>query len=523
MNLLIVDDEIYIVRALQKNIDWKAAGIDEIFIAFNAEKAREIFEKHEIDIMVTDIEMPRESGLDLIYWVREHGYGCKIICLTCHNEFQYAQKAMRFQVSDYILKPVDFEKLGELVAKIAVEIIREREEKEERKKGALWQYHQDRLETAFWLDILKGAWKMDPDTLTQEAKKVNIIWDFNQQYQVVLLSIKRIYQKKRDWNEKQELMQFILYNISRDTFLDEEDGNRAGWFNESCMWAVISAENADGLYERLGRFIDVCQEIVGAGIVAYVDEICYGEELHRSFQRMLEYDRENVSLEQGIFDILCQSRRELQDDRFYQELRRFLKNKEWEKAEQLADGIWNENNYISYRKLMLHEGAGEYEIYRCLEEKQIDKEEFWNDELLELGEKMNHSAGIYKEWLKLAVKRIRDLSSPEKTEKKVIVQIEQYVDFHIEERITRENIARAVSFSEDYISKLFKRETGNSLSEYIMSRKIERAKELIEKDEEPIGYIATRLGYSSFSYFSEVFKRFTGELPSEYKRITRTE
>lgn len=267
----------------------------------------------------------------------------------------------------------------------------------------------------------------------------------------------------------------------------------------------------------------MCQEIAGAGIVVYVDEICYGEELHCSFQRMLEYDRENVSLEQGIFDILCQSRRELQDDRFYQDLRRFLKNRGWEKAERLTEGLWNENSYISYRKLALHESAGEYEIYRYLEENQIDREKFWNDELLELRGKMNHSAGIYKEWMKLAVKRIRDLSSFEKPAKKVIIQIEQYVDFHIEERITRENIARAVSFSEDYISKLFKRETGNSLSEYIMSRKIERAKELIEKNEEPIGYIAARLGYSSFSYFSEVFKKFTGELPSEYKRNSRTE
>ncbi|WP_162613079.1 response regulator [Lachnoclostridium sp. An169] len=523
MNLIIVDDEIFIVRALQKNIDWQAVGIDETFIAFNAEKAREIFETREIDIMVTDIEMPRESGLDLIGWVREQGYECKIICLTCHGEFRYAQKAMRLQVSDYILKPVDFGKLSELVGRMVTEIRKECLEKEERKKGELWQYHQNRLESAFWLDILKGAWNTDPDTLMKEAQKVNIVWDFNRQYQVVFLSVKRVYQKKQDWNENPELMQFILYNISRDTFLTEEDANRAGWFGESCMWAVISAENSEGLYGRLEHFIDVCQEVSGVGIVAYVDEICYGEELHRSFQRMLEYDRENVSLERGIFDILGQSTGEQQDSRFYQELRKFLKNREWEQAEHLADEIWDENCYITFRKLVLHEGAGEYEIYRCMEENQIDREEFWNDELLELADKMIHSAGIYKEWLKKSVKRIRDLSGPDRTEKKMILQIEQYVISHIEERITRENIARAVGFSVDYISRFFKKETGKALSEYIMEQKIERAKELIDKAEEPIGNIASRLGYSNFSYFSEIFRRLTGVLPSEYKRNSRTE
>ena len=158
-----------------------------------------------------------------------------------------------------------------------------------------------------------------------------------------------------------------------------------------------------------------------------------------------------------------------------------------------------------------------------MEENQIDREEFWNDELLELADKMIHSAGIYKEWLKKSVKRIRDLSGPDRTEKKMILQIEQYVISHIEERITRENIARAVGFSVDYISRFFKKETGKALSEYIMEQKIERAKELIDKAEEPIGNISSRLGYSNFSYFSEIFRRLTGVLPSEYKRNSRTE
>lgn len=103
------------------------------------------------------------------------------------------------------------------------------------------------------------------------------------------------------------------------------------------------------------------------------------------------------------------------------------------------------------------------------------------------------------------------------------MEIQEYIKKHVEERISREEIAKAVNFSVDYISKIYKKETGESLSEYIMEQKIEQAKEWIQQENDTIGNIATKLGYSSFSYFSEVFRRFTGVLPSEYKRICRTE
>ena len=73
MNLLILDDEIYTVRALQKSVDWKAAGIDTVEIAFNTEKAREIVSQNQVDVLLTDIEMPRESGLEFLERMKEHG------------------------------------------------------------------------------------------------------------------------------------------------------------------------------------------------------------------------------------------------------------------------------------------------------------------------------------------------------------------------------------------------------------------------------------------------------------------
>lgn len=77
MNLLIVDDEVYVVRAIRSRIDWNSLGIDEVFVAFNARKAKDVLRENKIDIIVTDIEMPQENGLELMQWVRDQGYPVK--------------------------------------------------------------------------------------------------------------------------------------------------------------------------------------------------------------------------------------------------------------------------------------------------------------------------------------------------------------------------------------------------------------------------------------------------------------
>ena len=122
------------------------------------------------------------------------------------------------------------------------------------------------------------------------------------------------------------------------------------------------------------------------------------------------------------------------------------------------------------------------------------------------------------DWLIAVADRLEELGGGTDSDKDMITQIRAYIREHVEGRITREQIAEHVNFSADYVSRTFKKETGVSLSEYILREKIARAKELIVRGEENIGDIAVRLGYSNFSYFSEVFKRIEGMLPSDYKR-----
>lgn len=124
MNLLIVDDEYYIVQGIVKAIRREELGIDQIFSAYSMEQARKIIERESVQLLLTDIEMPQENGLSLIRWIQENGYHIVSLILTGHQRFDYAQKAVMMHCFSYILKPVDGQEL-ETQLRLAIASIRE--------------------------------------------------------------------------------------------------------------------------------------------------------------------------------------------------------------------------------------------------------------------------------------------------------------------------------------------------------------------------------------------------------------
>ena len=120
MNILLVDDEITMLQILKTVVPWEKLGIKGIYAAKNAAEARQIFEEKKIDLVLCDIEMPKENGLDLIKWIQGLYPGVINIILTGHADFNYARSAVSLGVYEFLLKPVAFEEL-EQVLKHAVE------------------------------------------------------------------------------------------------------------------------------------------------------------------------------------------------------------------------------------------------------------------------------------------------------------------------------------------------------------------------------------------------------------------
>ena len=134
MKILLVDDEIVALNALKKRVDWVKYGFVEVFTARDGEQARSILKQEKIDLVLCDIEMPGESGLDLVEYIKDTYPQTDCIMVTCHADFGYVKKSMRVKAFDYILKPIDYEELiGDMTLnrlhEIFKSIVRKQEDK----------------------------------------------------------------------------------------------------------------------------------------------------------------------------------------------------------------------------------------------------------------------------------------------------------------------------------------------------------------------------------------------------------
>lgn len=117
MNVLVVDDHLEVVRGLVKGLRWKELEVENVYQAYSAEDAKQVFKKHFVDIMLCDIEMPRENGLSLFRWVTYQYPQTECIFLTSHAEFKYAQEALSLGSFDYILQPAHYEEIEKSIRK----------------------------------------------------------------------------------------------------------------------------------------------------------------------------------------------------------------------------------------------------------------------------------------------------------------------------------------------------------------------------------------------------------------------
>ena len=126
MNVLIVDDDIPYLRSIRDQIHWNDLGVESVYTASGMAGAISQIEEKQIDLLITDVEMPRKSGLDLITWCREKQKSFLIIILSSFPDFSYAQQAIALGVFAYLLKSADQEMLESMIRRA---IAQAREEK----------------------------------------------------------------------------------------------------------------------------------------------------------------------------------------------------------------------------------------------------------------------------------------------------------------------------------------------------------------------------------------------------------
>lgn len=127
LKLMIVDDEYYTLEGIKMGIDWEKYNIEIAGVASDGKEALEIAENTHIDIIITDIKMRGMNGLDMSENLRKKGFSGQIIIMSGYQYFEYAKRAIESNVRKYLVKPIDFEELEEVIRQIYEEYSKPRE------------------------------------------------------------------------------------------------------------------------------------------------------------------------------------------------------------------------------------------------------------------------------------------------------------------------------------------------------------------------------------------------------------
>ena len=249
--LLIADDEPKIRRGLRKIIDWNSHDVQVIGEAEDGEVALDLIERLEPDIILLDINMPFLNGLNLLEKLNDLSMNFIIIIISGYDEFSYAQKALEYNVFDYVLKPVSREKIEKIVIK-ALNKLKIIEEKNDYGQWVTKKLNEnmEQLKRKFFLEWFEN--KNSEEEVTKQLKYFNIKFGKN----LVIVIIKIIDKlnldlKNNKWND--ELIEYAIENMIKDIFKETE---RVVIFSDSRKNIIILIDNID-----IGRLSKINSEI----------------------------------------------------------------------------------------------------------------------------------------------------------------------------------------------------------------------------------------------------------------------
>ncbi|MBB3108188.1 two-component system response regulator YesN [Paenibacillus phyllosphaerae] len=212
--LLIADDEPKIRRGLSKVLPWEELGITVVAEAENGLEALEMCRQHEPDILFVDICMPHLSGLEFIEQLREGSRGGIVIVISGHDEFRYAQQALKLGVFDYLLKPVQKSKLAEVIGG-ALESLQQSKAQEQRLTFIQHQlnHHSTAIRNTFltkWIGGFLEAGEIERNIAFFNLGLSGLV------HLIVLKAVPNldIGKKRRVWDKG--LLEFSVHNIVAD-------------------------------------------------------------------------------------------------------------------------------------------------------------------------------------------------------------------------------------------------------------------------------------------------------------------
>ncbi len=527
MKLLIVDDDIPTTQAISEALNWSALSIESVDIAYNVVSAKELMLATGPDIVLCDIEMPKYSGLDLIAWARDQKLEAEFIFLTCHADFTYATRALRYEASAYLIKPLDIKALRAEIVKASKKIAFRAELKKRTDYGDLWLNSRERLENALWREILFSNTVGHSPTGGNGPSYMDI--DTNAAYRLVLCSVNESQLAENDWNGA--TFRYALGNMASELLFGRPNFARVLDYTKNgksyVLLVLTAGKDTKTVQADCKSIADACHEYLRCDIVCYLDEPLPLDKLAGRREAWELFDTENVSRHKPVVGPDVQAETEnvtcvLDTDAAEKALTsgRYVDavNLLRHAVKKLEDG-----NLLNAQNLHVLRQDYMQMVYTLLHRENIMVHELFSDEVSKKLFRASESSvfDLMKWGSYVTDKTLHAIEDAQQAET-IVDKIKRYIIEHCDSDITREEIAHHVFLSPDYVSKIFKAQTGCFLKDYINEQKIERAKELLCKGSMNVSEVAMAAGFDNFSYFSTLFKKCTGHSPSQYKKHCTT-
>lgn len=524
MTILIVDDQISVVSGLFFGIDWAKIGIDKVLKAYSAKEARDLFETWQIDIMLCDIEMPVEDGLSLFSYVREKQYDTECIFLTAHADFIYAKEAIALGSFDYILQPARYEDIQKAVERLIDKITVRRRKEEMAHCGDLIRNRK-----GIFLDAVVKRLFFDKDAAKEQAeydlKKLGIHIEVNEKAYMAKIVLHDAEGVFADWEN--DLIRYAMNNILEEMFHYYGYGILLCCKTRKEYMVYIYRKEAaileteiikmqfikfcefykDSYHCDANCYFTVCNGVYdSAGALVKLEELCENDVTRE--EAVVNGDEIN----EKVFGYE-------QIRRYFSEISLLLDNGLYEK---ISDDILEMIDRLAEEKRMdagvlkrLYQDFSGIVNMAAIKYQKTLSDMFEDEEDRERSLKAYVSVEEMKWFVKYVMAWLNECSMSDEKQKTQIDCICQYIRSNMEHDIKRTDIAELVHLNPNYVSRLFKNQTGMSLKEYIMKEKMELARELVRNTNLPISVITMKTGYNNFSYFAQVYKKTHGFPPIE--------
>ena len=526
MNILVVDDQKTVVSGIVEGLHWKKLGIDNVYTANSSCEAKCILGCHTIDLLLCDIEMPGENGLALFRYIRECEMVTECIFLTSHADFSYAKEAIALGSFDYILQPAPYEDIETAIAKAAKRIRSTDEIRLLKQKKKLIEDEENLM-----LDyIITKVYHENIFEQNEFQKIVNLQEENTKQsicvFLPVLIQIVRWKNGLSQWEE--ELLNVSLKNIIYEIFGRQEGFFvRVGKVDRNHYMLIFGGadkncieEKTDGL-NQYRAFEDEYLEFSSALFIGSCGNML---ELGETIKRLKLMEQNNVLKKNGIFK---QSEESVLENKLTLRLNMNRWKELIEKGQgstiknEIIDFVQNEDKRekLNYETLKtIHFGFMNAAI-SVLNQRHMDLGAVFSDM-----ETLNHhllNFGNFDEMMvniDILLKYFNSEDNDDKIAKSQIDKAIQYIRDNPDKEISRSELADYVYLNADYFSRLFKKETGYMVKDFILLEKMQLAKQLLSSTPLSISVIAAKVGYVNFSHFSKVFKKVTGMTPGEFRQ-----